>query len=84
MRVLTGEEVDRLERASLPPEYRDWIAGLSAPCGIFERLRVSGYVTQSRSRGEDGIMEIVNFITPRGQLALRCHRAFLASNGAST
>lgn len=84
MRVLTNEDVIRLEQAVLPSDARalSW----DSPDLISDDLENRGLVTHSLEIevGEDYDTHWrISWLTARGQLALRVHRAYLASIGAS-
>ena len=79
MRVLTAEEVDRLERASLPVEARPLMR--YGPTDLETGLVYRHYLACTESINDLGGPHYQFDITPRGQLALRCHRAYLESGG---
>ncbi len=77
MRVLTGEEVQKLE-SSLP--------GIVGSTGFWHETMRPTLVSLQRLSYIDVFEDadcVRSTTTPRGQLALRCHRAFLASKGAT-
>lgn len=85
MRVLTAEEVVRLEQADQPP--RDRKLSWDSPDLITTALEKRGLVTRSfeLEEGEDEDIEwAISWLTPRGRLALRVHRAYLSSMGVTS
>ena len=81
MRVLTAEEVQALERASVPVERRAPPVVIAGPPPVFTRLLNSGHVTRTAEPYRVNDVLIRHHITPRGLLALRIHRAYLESGG---